>query len=217
MLSGKVETGSFVLFWEYRLPSSNPPMIPWLLNFCLIVDACAFVPDATREVCNSRGDVWVGLYLIYYFSGASGWLFWWVSTSGHSCCHVEGPPFVNFLSYSGWMELESFGDGLIALPRLMGCHYPLLHVIGYLLYSWHCWFVWDHSGLVWFLSLLISAGQTLSQGCLVCLNDLLSTQMWFTWICYLLDLINAARGSLTFAHTLIPCFMYFLGYLNKSY
>ena len=126
-----------------------------------------------RDLQISRGDVWVGLYLIYYFSGASGWQFWWVSNSGQSWSHVEGPPFVNYLSYSGWMELESFG--LIALPRLMSCHYPLLHVLGYLLCSRHCWFIWDHSGLVGFLSLLISAGRTLSQGCLislVCLNDL---------------------------------------------
>ena len=50
--------------------------LPWmscLFNFRLIVDACTFTPDAAREVYISRGDVWVGLYLIYYFSGASWW------------------------------------------------------------------------------------------------------------------------------------------------
>ena len=72
-----------------------------------------------------RGDVWVGFYLIYYSSGASWWWSWWASTSRQSCGHVECPPFVNNLSYSGWMELESFGDGLIAFPRLMGCQYLL--------------------------------------------------------------------------------------------
>lgn len=28
--------------------------IPWLFNFRLIVDACKFVPDATREICSTR-------------------------------------------------------------------------------------------------------------------------------------------------------------------
>ncbi|XP_061117669.1 leucine-rich repeat-containing protein 2 isoform X3 [Conger conger] len=39
---------------------------------------------------------------------------------------------------NGWMELKSFGDGLIAFPRLMGCDYLLPDVLGYLLSSWHC-------------------------------------------------------------------------------
>lgn len=26
-------------------------------------------PNATKTVCNSIGDLWVGLYIIYYFSG----------------------------------------------------------------------------------------------------------------------------------------------------
>lgn len=42
------------------------------LFFCLIVNVCTFVPDATREVLQlSRCDVWVGLYLINYVSGAA--------------------------------------------------------------------------------------------------------------------------------------------------
>ena len=103
-----------------------------------------------------RGDVWVCFYLIYYSSGASWWWSWLASTSRQSCGHVECPPFVNDLSYSGWMELESFGDGLIAFPRLMGCQYLLPDVLGYLLSSRHCWSVWVHLGttVVWLVSSL---------------------------------------------------------------
>lgn len=81
----------------------------------------------------------------------------------------------------------------------------------------HCWFEWDHSCLV--SSLLISAGQTLSQLCLislVCLNDPLSRQMSFTWVANLLDQTNTAGGSLTSAHVSSSFWATLTGHTKQS-
>ena len=73
-LSGKVETGSFVLFSEQRLPSSNPPMNAMAISFLSDGRRMHICPRRYQRVLQlCRGDVWVGLYLIEYFSGGSGW------------------------------------------------------------------------------------------------------------------------------------------------
>ena len=105
-------------------------------------------------------------WAVFFFLESRGFLL--ATLPWMSCLfnfHVECPPFVNDLSYSRWMELESFGDGLIAFPRLMGCQYLLPDVLGYLLSSRHCWSVWVHLGttVVWLVSsLLICVAQPFS-------------------------------------------------------
>lgn len=81
-----------------------------LFNFHLIVDTCTSSPDAAREVCNSL-EVTCGLaftsciiFLVLYDK--------WASTSMQRCGHVEWPPLVDDLSYSGFMKLEFSGGGL---------------------------------------------------------------------------------------------------------
>ena len=52
-----------------------------------------------------------------------------------------------------WMDGAGiFWRCLTALPRLMGHHYSLPHVLRYLLSSQQCWPVWNYSGSVGYFS-----------------------------------------------------------------
>lgn len=66
----------------------------------------------------------------------------WASTSKQSCCCFEGLPFI--ISYQMDTAEICWRRCLVALSRGMGWQDPLLYVDGYLLYSQHCCFVWDH-------------------------------------------------------------------------
>lgn len=71
MLFGKVETG-IVFFLEHRYPSSNPPINVMSVQFSSDCRRMYIYPRCCqRGMQLSRGHVWVGLYLIYYFSGDS--------------------------------------------------------------------------------------------------------------------------------------------------
>lgn len=83
-----------------------------------------FVPVASRGLQPSTGDVWVDFsfiddLLILVLPGDS---FDRCVLLGRGAVMLKDFPFVNCLTVDGWMELESSGDGHIALPRL-SCYF----------------------------------------------------------------------------------------------
>ena len=131
VLSGKVERGSFVLFSEQRLPSSNPPMN--VISFSYNYTCTHICPTCYRRGLQTLLRWCVGWPLPDSLVFWQFW-FWWAELL--SCWRSSICKW-----FVWWIELESFGDGLIALPRLMGCHDPLPHVLRYFLSSRHCWSV----------------------------------------------------------------------------
>lgn len=77
------------------------------------------MPNATRGLQPSTGDVWVDFSFIddLLFLVLPGDSFDQCVLLGRGAVMLKGFPFVNCLTVDGQMELESSGDGLIALPR----------------------------------------------------------------------------------------------------
>lgn len=154
VLSGKVETGSFVLFCEQRLLPSNPSMKAMLIEFSSYCGSMHMCPRCSKRGLQiPRCYVWVGFYLNYHFSCGSCWYFRRSSTSRQGCSLFQCSPFVDDLPHGGTMKLRFFWDDFIAFPRQMCCHYPLPEVLWDLSSSRHDWPVWVHLGktkVTWF-------------------------------------------------------------------
>lgn len=134
----------------------------WLSSFPLNVDMCTLVPDVSRAVCNYLMVI-CGLHFspIYYFLEASVIVLMYIELllcSRPSICKAK-KKFFQLLNRTGIFWGWSYGP-----HRTDGQSPPSYRMSSDISFPFDILILMKLLWFGWFLSLVISAGQTLSQG-----------------------------------------------------